>query len=127
MQRLFEHYANHPLQNLNSEYPFHTLLIHTYRSVKEITNFISTCFYGVGSNLRPENSLEAVDGLKPLQLYVTFGIASHIANSTSYYNEAEICQILECVEDISTNWPSALGPFQPEDICIVSAYRDQVS
>lgn len=126
MQRIFEHYANHPLQNLNSEYPFHTLLIHTYRSVKEITNFISTCFYGVGNNLRPENSLQAVCGLKPLQLYVTVGIATHSANSTSYYNEAEVNQILECVDNISTNWPSALGPFHPEDICIVSAYRDQV-
>ena len=126
MQRLFDYYANHPINVLNSNSPLHTLLIQNYRSVQEITAFISTCFYGIRHE-PSKNSLKAVSGLKPLQFYVVFGLEAYSGSSTSYYNEAEVKQVVDCVHNIYSNWPSDLGPFDPEDICVVSAYRDQVS
>lgn len=100
------------------------MLIENYRSHKAIVEFASELFYNnklVGSaNIHPH----------PLTYPLSFSAARGEdvqAPNSSYYNLAEVGEIVEVVKEIVTNWPVKLwGDINMSKIGVVTPYYDQV-
>jgi superfamily I DNA and/or RNA helicase len=105
------------------------LLKCNYRTRMELVRFISAVFYGGPEVLHSFCSLPDVYGVIPLTLYTAQGYEIQDSQSTSYYNLAEVEEIVERVSTLVQCWPEewveeGLSPC--ESILVVSPYLDQV-
>ena len=48
------------------------------------------------------------------------------ASSTSWYNLAEVNEIIERVSELCDSWPTEWGSFEARSILVTTAYSDQV-
>lgn len=116
LDRLYEHYP--------PEYPCRILLCENYRSHEAIINYTSELFYEgklMASGKQPPHK-----DFYPLTFFTARGEDVQEKNSTAYYNNAEVFEIVERVEEIRKKWPVAWGKLDESSIGVVSPYADQV-
>uniref|UniRef100_A0A4W4EC74 Probable helicase with zinc finger domain n=1 Tax=Electrophorus electricus TaxID=8005 RepID=A0A4W4EC74_ELEEL len=116
LDRLYEHYP--------SEYPCRILLCENYRSHEAIINYTSELFYEgklMASGKQPQHK-----DFYPLTFFTARGEDVQEKNSTAYYNNAEVFEIVERVEEMRRKWPVAWGKLDEGSIGVVSPYADQV-
>ncbi|XP_062874530.1 probable helicase with zinc finger domain isoform X2 [Trichomycterus rosablanca] len=116
LDRLYEHYP--------SEYPCRILLCENYRSHEAIINYTSDLFYEgklMASGKQPPHK-----DFYPLTFFTARGEDVQEKNSTAYYNNAEVFEIVERVEEMRKKWPVAWGKLDEGSIGVVSPYADQV-
>uniref|UniRef100_A0AAR2K7A3 Probable helicase with zinc finger domain n=1 Tax=Pygocentrus nattereri TaxID=42514 RepID=A0AAR2K7A3_PYGNA len=116
LDRLYEHYP--------SEYPCRILLCENYRSHEAIINYTSDLFYEgklMASGKQPPHK-----DFYPLTFFTARGEDVQEKNSTAYYNNAEVFEIVERVEEMRRKWPVAWGKLDEGSIGVVSPYADQV-
>ena len=146
LERLFEDYqkqariaADTPgfnndlaMQSMNEfgeyENPFVCSLVANYRSCPEIVNYLSNVFYENPNHLQPMAQLpEVTSVMPPLTFYIANGKEERDETGTNWWNAAEIDEIVARIQFVLDNWPSVeWDPFSPNDICVVSYYREQI-
>uniref|UniRef100_A0A8C6UEP2 Probable helicase with zinc finger domain n=1 Tax=Neogobius melanostomus TaxID=47308 RepID=A0A8C6UEP2_9GOBI len=116
LDRLYEHYP--------SEYPCRILLCENYRSHEAIINYTSELFYD--GKLMASGKQPSHKDFYPLTFFTARGEDVQEKNSTAYYNNAEVFEIVERVEELRKKWPVAWGKLDEGSIGVVSPYADQV-
>uniref|UniRef100_A0A3Q2YQU4 Probable helicase with zinc finger domain n=1 Tax=Hippocampus comes TaxID=109280 RepID=A0A3Q2YQU4_HIPCM len=116
LDRLYEHYP--------SEFPCRILLCENYRSHEAIINYTSELFYD--GKLMASGKQPCHKDFYPLTFFTARGEDVQEKNSTAYYNNAEVFEIVERVEELRKKWPVAWGKLDEGSIGVVSPYSDQV-
>ncbi|XP_069050736.1 probable helicase with zinc finger domain [Lepisosteus oculatus] len=116
LDRLYEHYP--------TDYPCRILLCENYRSHEAIINYTSELFYE--GKLMASGKQPAHKDFYPLTFFTARGEDVQEKNSTAYYNNAEVFEIVERVEELRRKWPVAWGKLDEGSIGVVSPYADQV-
>ncbi|XP_061778836.2 probable helicase with zinc finger domain isoform X2 [Nerophis lumbriciformis] len=116
LDRLYEHYS--------SEFPCRILLCENYRSHEAIINYTSELFYD--GKLMASGKQPSHKDFYPLTFFTARGEDVQEKNSTAYYNNAEVFEIVERVEELRKKWPVAWGKLDEGSIGVVSPYSDQV-
>ncbi|KAI3352995.1 hypothetical protein L3Q82_019569 [Scortum barcoo] len=116
LDRLYEHYP--------PEYPCRILLCENYRSHEAIINYTSELFYD--GKLMASGKQPSHKDFYPLTFFTARGEDVQEKNSTAYYNNAEVFEIVERVEELRKKWPVAWGKLDDGSIGVVSPYADQV-
>ncbi|XP_077460409.1 putative helicase with zinc finger domain [Stigmatopora argus] len=116
LDRLYEHYP--------SEFPCRILLCENYRSHEAIINYTSELFYD--GKLMASGKQPSHKDFYPLTFFTARGEDVQEKNSTAYYNNAEVFEIVERVEELRKKWPVAWGKLDEGSIGVVSPYSDQV-
>jgi len=123
---LFHHYKS--FAGVISSLP-NILLSSNYRTKMEIVRFIAAVFYGGPDVLRSLSDIPGVPGVIPLTFYTAQGREVQEADSTSYYNLAEVEELVERVSELVQCWPDEWNePFvsPAESILVITPYLDQV-
>lgn len=95
----------------------------------ELVRFLAAVFYGGPEVLHSFSELPDVYGVVPLTFYTAQGREIQDAESTSYYNLAEVEEIVERVSTLVQCWPDEWndpGVSPAESILVVTPYLDQV-
>ncbi|XP_043941030.1 probable helicase with zinc finger domain [Protopterus annectens] len=116
LDRLYEHYP--------SEFPCRILLCENYRSHEAIINYTSELFYD--GKLMASGKQPAHKDFYPITFFTARGEDVQEKNSTAFYNNAEVFEIVERVEELRRKWPVAWGKLDEGSIGVVSPYADQV-
>ncbi|KAK7929286.1 hypothetical protein WMY93_005681 [Mugilogobius chulae] len=116
LDRLYEHYPQ--------EFPCRILLCENYRSHEAIINYTSELFYD--GKLMASGKQPSHKDFYPLTFFTARGEDVQEKNSTAYYNNAEVFEIVERVEELRKKWPVAWGKLDEGSIGVVSPYADQV-
>ncbi|CAH1794927.1 unnamed protein product, partial [Owenia fusiformis] len=124
LERIFKFYETYA-SGLFKNRQVNILLKNNYRSKMEILRFISVAFYGGPQKLIPK-SQQLPSSKPPLVFYAAEGKEIQDKNSVAYYNNAEIEEVTDRVEEIYNEWPEAWGERQPSLIGIVTPYTEQV-
>jgi superfamily I DNA and/or RNA helicase len=102
------------------------LLKTNYRNHSEILSFISSVYYG-GSNVLVSRSNQPTSQPgSPLNFYAACGQEMQDQSSTSWYNLAEINEVVERVYDLYQSWPASWGEREAKAILVTTVYSDQV-
>lgn len=116
LERLYDHYP--------STFSCKILLSENYRAHEAIINFASESFYDqklVASGRQPRHEL-----YYPLTFFTTRGEDVQDKNSTGFYNNSEVYEIVERVCELKKRWPTSWGKMDGQSIGIVTPYSDQV-
>ncbi|KAG1714517.1 putative helicase with zinc finger domain [Nymphon striatum] len=116
LERLYNHYP--------SSFSCTILLCENYRSHDAIMQFTSEIFYEnklVSSGKQPPHGL-----FYPLTFFTARGQDLQDSNSTSFYNESEVFEMVRRVCQLMENWPESWGQKDNSKVGIVSPYYDQV-
>ncbi|XP_023676139.1 probable helicase with zinc finger domain isoform X1 [Paramormyrops kingsleyae] len=116
LDRLYEHYP--------AEYPCRIMLCENYRSHEAIISYTSELFYD--GKLMASGKQPSHKDFYPLTFFTARGEDVQEKNSTAYYNNAEVFEIVERVEEMRKKWPVAWGKLDEGSIGVVSPYADQV-
>ncbi|XP_068606668.1 probable helicase with zinc finger domain [Brachionichthys hirsutus] len=116
LDRLYEHYP--------PEYPCRILLCENYRSHEAIISYTSELFYD--GKLMASGKQPCHKDFYPLTFFTARGEDVQEKNSTAYYNNAEVFEIVERVEELRKKWPVSWGKLDDGSIGVVSPYADQV-
>ncbi|XP_069056002.1 probable helicase with zinc finger domain isoform X2 [Pleurodeles waltl] len=116
LDRLYEHYP--------VEFPCRILLCENYRSHEAIINYTSELFYE--GKLMASGKQPAHKEFYPLTFFTARGEDVQEKNSTAFYNNAEVFEIVERVEELRRKWPVAWGKLDDSSIGVVTPYADQV-
>jgi len=76
-----------------------------YRNHPEILRFLSSVFYGGPSVLVSKCDQQLADKVLPLNFYAACGQETQDANGTSWYNVAEVLEVVERVNELYQSWP----------------------
>ncbi|XP_066291316.1 probable helicase with zinc finger domain isoform X2 [Branchiostoma lanceolatum] len=116
LERLYHTYpSNHPCK---------ILLVENYRSHQSIIEYTSKLFYEgklVASGKQPRHKVHF-----PLTFFTARGEDVQNQNSTSFYNNAEVFEVVERVKELQDKWPEEWGPVDESSIGVVTPYSDQV-
>ncbi|XP_022919640.1 probable helicase with zinc finger domain [Onthophagus taurus] len=116
LERLYDHYP--------TNFPCKILLSENYRAHKAIIDFTSESFYDqrlVACGKQPSH-----ENYYPLTFYTTRGEDVQDQNSTAFYNNSEVYELVERVTELRNVWPENWGKFNEHSIGIMSPYSDQV-
>jgi len=116
LERLYDLYP--------SSFSCKILLCENYRSHEAIINYTSELFYDqklVGSAKQPKH-----DTWYPLTFFTARGEDIQDTNSTSFYNNSEVYEIVERVAELQKSWPKGWGVRNDTSIGVVTPYYDQV-
>ena len=133
LERLFTHYklfnktssqpTPYPLSEDNNtssfQTPFAVFLTENYRCHAKILEFPSNCFYG--GKIIASGDQDTHDSIPVLSFHTAQGVDQQVEGS--YYNEAEVAEVVKQVEELIQLWPKHWGK---KDIGVVTPYRDQV-
>ncbi|XP_046366711.2 probable helicase with zinc finger domain isoform X1 [Haliotis rufescens] len=100
------------------------MLCENYRSHSAIVDFTSELFYD--NKLIASGKLTAHNSHHPLTFYAAKGEEIQHANSTGFYNNSEVYEIVERVDELVKKWPEDWGPIEESGIGVVAPYSDQV-
>ena len=106
------------------KFPCKILLTENYRAHEAIIQFTSESFYDqklVASGKQPRH-----DVYYPLTFFTTRGEDVQDQNSTAFYNNSEVYEIIERVVELKRRWPTTWGKFDEHSIGIMTPYSDQV-
>lgn len=107
--------------------PVSIALTWNYRNHPVILRFLSSIFYGRADVLVPCTQQSPVDAVKPMNFFAAQGEETQDEQSTSWYNMAEVEEIVARVKDLYTNWPAEWGERSAQSILVTAAYNDQVA
>ena len=96
------------------------LLTENYRCHAEILNFPSDCLYGGELIARGDQSTH--NSIPVLSFYVAQGMDNRDEGCLTYYNEAEVAEVVKRVEELILLWPKDWS----KSIGVLTPYRDQV-
>nr|XP_023024171.1 probable helicase with zinc finger domain isoform X1 [Leptinotarsa decemlineata] len=116
LERLYDHYP--------SQFPCKILLCENYRAHESIIQFTSESFYDqklISSSKQPKHYK-----FYPLTFFTTRGEDVQDKNSTAFYNNSEVYEVVERVAELKRNWPSEWGAYNDQSIGVVTPYSDQV-
>lgn len=116
LERLYDHYP--------ANFPTKILLCENYRAHDAIIKFTSELFYDqklIASGKQPRH-----EKFYPLTFFTTRGEDIQDKNSTAFYNNAEVYEIVERVCELRRKWPTSWGKFNDTSIGIMTPYADQV-
>ncbi|KAI4471147.1 dna2/nam7 helicase family [Holotrichia oblita] len=116
LERLYDHYP--------TAFPCKILLSENYRAHEAIIQFTSESFYDqklVACGKQPKH-----DVYYPLTFFTTRGEDIQDQNSTAFYNNSEVYEIVERVVELKRMWPLSWGAFDEHSIGIMTPYSDQV-
>ncbi|XP_075436082.1 putative helicase with zinc finger domain isoform X1 [Ascaphus truei] len=116
LDRLYEHYP--------VDFPCRVLLCENYRSHEAIINYTSELFYE--GKLMASGKQPAHKDFYPLTFFTARGEDVQEKNSTAFYNNAEVFEVVERVEELRRKWPVAWGKLDDGSIGVVTPYADQV-
>ncbi|XP_078736783.1 putative helicase with zinc finger domain [Lampetra fluviatilis] len=116
LERLYELYP--------PAFPCRVLLCENYRSHTDIVSLTSELFYE--GKLAASGRQPAHGELQPLAFYTARGEAVQDKNSTAFYNNAEVFELVERVEEVCRKWPVAWGKLGEGSVGVVTPYADQV-
>ncbi|EAA05697.4 AGAP011545-PA, partial [Anopheles gambiae str. PEST] len=100
------------------------LLCENYRAHDAIIRFTSELFYEqklIASGKQPRH-----EKFYPLTFFTTRGEDVQDKNSTAFYNNSEVYEVVERVCELRKKWPSAWGKINDQSIGIMTPYADQV-
>ncbi|XP_060692315.1 helicase with zinc finger domain 2 isoform X2 [Hemiscyllium ocellatum] len=98
-----------------------------YRSVKEIIHFVSMHFYMLKTDvIQASGNIQPHPQFYPLMFCYVHGISSFNSSKLSWYNEAEVLQVVEKVESVLNSWPVEWGQLNPSSVCVVSSEGFQI-
>ncbi|XP_028391332.1 LOW QUALITY PROTEIN: uncharacterized protein LOC114516140 [Dendronephthya gigantea] len=131
LERLFNHYkqcnmsSNNPPEEGNEdtsyvETPYVVLLTENYRCHEKILQFPSDNFYG--GELVARGDQTTYKKLPVLSFYTAQGVDKQDEEGLSYYNDAEVAEVVARVEDLIFHWPKNWK----KNIGVLTPYRDQV-
>ncbi|CAH1397953.1 unnamed protein product [Nezara viridula] len=116
LERLYDHYP--------TNFPCKILLCENYRAHEAIIQFTSELFYEqklVSSGKQPRH-----DHFYPLTFFTTRGEDVQDQNSTAFYNNSEVYEVVERVCELKKKWPVTWGKLDEQSIGIMTPYSDQV-
>lgn len=116
LERLYDHYPG--------TFPCKILLCENYRAHEAIIHFTSELFYDqklISSGKQPRH-----DKFYPLTFFTTRGEDVQDTNSTAFYNNSEVYEVVERVSELRKKWPAAWGKLDEHSIGIMTPYADQV-
>ncbi|XP_049819746.1 probable helicase with zinc finger domain isoform X3 [Aethina tumida] len=116
LERLYDHYP--------PKFPCKILLCQNYRAHESIIQFTSESFYDqklVSSSKQPAHSK-----FFPLTFFTTRGEDVQDKNSTAFYNNSEVYEVVERVLELKRSWPPEWGNLNDQSIGVVTPYADQV-
>lgn len=116
LERLYDHYP--------ANFPTKILLCENYRAHEAIIKFTSELFYDqklISSGKQPRH-----DKFYPLTFFTTRGEDIQDKNSTAFYNNSEVYEVVERVCELRKRWPPSWGKFNDQSIGIMTPYADQV-
>ncbi|RZC35695.1 helicase with zinc finger domain, partial [Asbolus verrucosus] len=116
LERLYDHYP--------PQFPCKILLCENYRAHETIIQFTSESFYDqklVSSSKQPKHFR-----FYPLTFFTTRGEDVQDKNSTAFYNNSEVYEVVERVAELKRNWPAEWGEINEQSIGVVTPYSDQV-
>lgn len=116
LERLYDHYT--------ADFPCKILLCENYRAHEAIIKFTSELFYDqklISSGKQPKH-----DKFYPLTFFTTRGEDVQDRNSTAFYNNSEVYEIVERVVELKKKWPNSWGKINDQSIGIMTPYADQV-
>lgn len=116
LERLYDHYP--------ADFPCKILLCENYRAHEAITKFTSELFYDqklIASGKQPKH-----EKFYPLTFFTTRGEDVQDKNSTAFYNNSEVYEVVERVCELKKKWPSSWGKISDQSIGIMTPYADQV-
>ncbi|XP_053563874.1 probable helicase with zinc finger domain [Bombina bombina] len=116
LDRLYEHYP--------VDFPCRILLCENYRSHEAIINYTSELFYE--GKLMASGKQPAHKEFYPLTFFTARGEDVQEKNSTAFYNNAEVFEVVERVEELRRKWPVSWGKLDDGSIGVVTPYADQV-
>lgn len=116
LERLYDHYP--------VDFPCKILLCENYRAHEAIIKFTSELFYDqklIASGKQPRH-----EKYYPLTFFTTRGEDVQDKNSTAFYNNSEVYEVVERVQDLRKHWPASWGKMNDQSIGIMTPYADQV-
>lgn len=116
LERLYDHYP--------VDFPCKILLCENYRAHEAIIKFTSELFYDqklIASGKQPRH-----EKFYPLTFFTTRGEDVQDKNSTAFYNNSEVYEVIERVQDLKKQWPASWGKINDQSIGIMTPYADQV-
>lgn len=116
LERLYDHYP--------ADFPCKILLCENYRAHEAITKFTSELFYDqklIASGKQPRH-----ERYYPLTFFTTRGEDVQDKNSTAFYNNSEVYEVVERVSELRKKWPATWGKLNEQSIGIMTPYADQV-
>lgn len=116
LERLYDHYP--------SSYSCKVMLCENYRAHESIIQFTSESFYE--QKLFTRHKQPRHKKFYPLTFFTTRGEDVQDKNSTAFYNNSEVYEVVERVQELKQHWPEDWGPFNEQAIGIVTPYSDQV-
>ena len=99
--------------------PYVVLLTENYRCHAKILKFPSDCFYG--GKLIASGDQDTHDSIPVLSFHTAQGVDERVEGS--YYNEAEVAEVVKQVEELIQHLPKHWGQ---EDIGVLTPYYGQV-
>ena len=116
LERLYNLYPN--------DYSCKIHLTENYRSHEAIINYTSEIFYE--QKLLASGKQTKHEKWHPLTFFTARGEDIQDKNSTSFYNNAEVYEVIERVDELQKTWPKHWGHRGENSIGIVTPYYDQV-
>nr|CAI5864892.1 unnamed protein product [Callosobruchus analis] len=116
LERLYDHYP--------TPFPCKILLCENYRAHESIIHFTSESFYDqklISSSKQPTHVK-----FYPLTFFTTRGEDVQDKNSTAFYNNSEVYEVVERVSELKKSWPTEWGTYNDQSIGVVTPYSDQV-
>ena len=108
----------------SDSHPCKIMLCENYRSHSAIIDYTSELFYN--NNLVASGNQPCHETFHPLTFFTARGEDVQHANSTGFYNNSEVYEVVERVVELQKSWPKSWGDFDEASIGVVSPYSDQV-
>ncbi|XP_038605944.1 helicase with zinc finger domain 2 [Tachyglossus aculeatus] len=118
LNRLFQYYQREKHEvAVQSRVIFHE----NYRSTEGIVSFVSRHFYVVkGNAIQASGRIPPHPEMYPLAFCHVAGTPERDMSMTSWFNAAEILQVIEKVQEVYRTWPCEWGTPEFKRICVVS-------
>ena len=107
-----------------ADFPCKIMLCENYRSHEAIIKYTSDHFYE--QRLLASGRQTAHTEWYPLTMFNTKGEDVQDENSTSFYNDTEVYEIVTRIAELQRTWPKSWGHRDENSIGVVTPYYDQV-
>lgn len=116
LNRLFRYYQDH---SSNIAKKSRIIFNENYRSTAEIVDFVSTHFY-VSDGIKAKGDVPRHPKLYPLMFQHVRGECQLNSSSMSWYNRAEVTNVINVIQELVNDWPEEWGKREPMQICVLS-------
>ena len=93
--------------------------------IRDSTDFLSSTLYN--NQLISRSDQQSAPDLATMNFYAVSGREVQDKDSTSFYNMAEVEELVGRVKELCGRWPVEWGSRDSKDILVTAAYSDQAS